>query len=560
MYSWIGFSPTDNGFVLAASRRVLAGQVPHAEFVWVRPAGSALLHTPIVLLFDDATLWVSRGVSILQYTVISLAWAEMARESFDWPDSDFDVAALVVLTVPFSINRFLLGAWYTVDGLLLVSLGAWALLIAERRNVGLVLIGAAPLCKQSFLPLVVAALLVTGTWRQWRSVVAVTIPALLYVAVVTVAGGAGAMIHQLTAYGTGTTFSTGIVPYLWGESGTVTGFGLFLGHFLGTVAIGSVFQRTDDDRWSGIDVIEIKQGVRAAAAIGLLGVPMCASIVLATVPDYYSWPSSWVIPFFVFGVTAGLGLVALRRDPFSTRARTVVLAVATLWAISLSVGYNAPAIGAGIGITVIVATSMSTLTNISTRIPADTPGVTLPEKIRPSRRTVTLLLIVMLVFPTYVAFDDVRRDTVYRDRAASELDEPVGPVMTGGTGLRTNANTARYLEDLQTAVKRSERYGDRYAVLPATAAYWVASTQPNPLPVDWAQGTELPSTGTRDRVRRSLVTQSDELVVIVSKYSPTSVQNGNESTSPYYVYGRDRVAATPGYEVVAETEYFVLYA
>ena len=52
-FSWIGFNPTDDGFTLAYSRRLLDGQIPHKDFIIIRPILSPLLHTPIVYLFLD---------------------------------------------------------------------------------------------------------------------------------------------------------------------------------------------------------------------------------------------------------------------------------------------------------------------------------------------------------------------------------------------------------------------------------------------------------------------------------------------------------------------------
>ncbi len=46
LFSWIGFNPTDDGVVLAATRRLLIGQVPHLGFISIRPAVSSLLWLP----------------------------------------------------------------------------------------------------------------------------------------------------------------------------------------------------------------------------------------------------------------------------------------------------------------------------------------------------------------------------------------------------------------------------------------------------------------------------------------------------------------------------------
>ena len=66
LFSWIGFNPTDDGFTLAYSRRLLEGQVPHRDFILLRPALSPLLHVPVVALGEAYTFWLSRLVVLFQ--------------------------------------------------------------------------------------------------------------------------------------------------------------------------------------------------------------------------------------------------------------------------------------------------------------------------------------------------------------------------------------------------------------------------------------------------------------------------------------------------------------
>jgi hypothetical protein len=47
----LGFNPTDEGFVLAGSYRILHGQVPHLDFISPRPAGSLVIHVLDFALF-----------------------------------------------------------------------------------------------------------------------------------------------------------------------------------------------------------------------------------------------------------------------------------------------------------------------------------------------------------------------------------------------------------------------------------------------------------------------------------------------------------------------------
>ena len=74
LYSPLGFNPTDEGFVLAYSRRVLDGQVPHRDFISIRPAGSAYLHAPELAIGGQRALWMSRAAVWLQFVVIAWGW------------------------------------------------------------------------------------------------------------------------------------------------------------------------------------------------------------------------------------------------------------------------------------------------------------------------------------------------------------------------------------------------------------------------------------------------------------------------------------------------------
>ncbi len=54
LFSWMGFSPIDDGFTLAYGRRILEAEVPHRDFI-IRPFISPLIHVPCVLFGGDYT-------------------------------------------------------------------------------------------------------------------------------------------------------------------------------------------------------------------------------------------------------------------------------------------------------------------------------------------------------------------------------------------------------------------------------------------------------------------------------------------------------------------------
>lgn len=72
LYSPLGFNATDEGWMLAGSRRLLDGEVPHRDFISLRPAGSSLLHVPEVAFGGDHVILLSRLAAWIQYGVI--AW------------------------------------------------------------------------------------------------------------------------------------------------------------------------------------------------------------------------------------------------------------------------------------------------------------------------------------------------------------------------------------------------------------------------------------------------------------------------------------------------------
>ncbi|MDD5502744.1 MAG: hypothetical protein PHH26_04675, partial [Candidatus Thermoplasmatota archaeon] len=70
LFSRLGFNLADEGFILAGARRILEGQVPHLDFISIRPAGSHILWAPLVAVGGEYTIWISRFVPWLQFAAI----------------------------------------------------------------------------------------------------------------------------------------------------------------------------------------------------------------------------------------------------------------------------------------------------------------------------------------------------------------------------------------------------------------------------------------------------------------------------------------------------------
>src|SRR5919206_515470 len=133
LFSWRGFAPVDDGFTLAYSRRILEGQVPHRDFIIIRPFLSPLLHTPFVLFGGEYTYWVSRLFVWFQFACISWAWVCIADRAFSNPFDNATKVFVALASFAASVHYFVLTAWHTVDGMFLSSIGIW-ILLAQRHT------------------------------------------------------------------------------------------------------------------------------------------------------------------------------------------------------------------------------------------------------------------------------------------------------------------------------------------------------------------------------------------------------------------------------------------
>src|SRR5919199_364522 len=231
LFSWRGFAPVDDGFTLAYSRRILEGQVPHRDFIIIRPFVSPLLHAPFVLFGGAYTYWVYRFFVWFEFACVSWAWVCVVNRAFNNPFNNLTKLFIGLVSFAASVHYFVLTAWHTVDGLFLSSIGLWMLLAQKhttKRVIGYLLIAAAYLCKQSFLFIAPLSILLLGDWREKKYWLTITLPAVGYGAYLLATGSLSEAVLQLTSQ-TGIV-STGVEGYL--------NYGILLGILAG---YGSMF-------------------------------------------------------------------------------------------------------------------------------------------------------------------------------------------------------------------------------------------------------------------------------------------------------------------------------
>src|ERR671932_631526 len=527
LFSWRGFSPTDDGFTLAYSRRILEGQIPHSDFIIIRPFISPLIHTPFVLFGGDYTYWASRFFVWFQFACISWAWVSVINRAFDNPFNNPIKLFIALVSFAASVHYFVLTAWHTVDGLFLSSIGLWVLLTQRHskwRVIGYLLIATAYLCKQSFLFMAPLSILLLGDWREKKYWLTITLPAAAYGVYLLATGSFSEAILQLSS-------QTGIVS---AGIGSYLNYGILLGVLAGCCSMYLLSAST-------VPLLRTSRIPRYVGALILMAIP--ASLI--AVQLYRG--SLAAVSFGVVGMVLGVvlyriaGVVLYRIAGGITRdgekIPVALIALLLAWSGSLSVAYNYPALLLGPLFAILTAFVYSRR-----------------DSLNPRFLHTTLIIVGVAIL---LSFAVSRPYHIYREQPSSELTESLDGVLPGGTLIYTNPNTYEFLVDLNNAIEVVAERGRTYAIIPEVAGYWVQSGQTNPLLIDWPWPVELNNQYLADRVTNDLAAKRGGVVVIVQKVDAFDLADGfiplDEDNYPVVKYVREHFRKTN------ETEFFELY-
>jgi hypothetical protein len=519
LFSWRGFAPVDDGFTLAYSRRILEGQVPHRDFIIIRPFLSPLIHTPSVLFGGEYTYWISRFFVWFQFACISWAWVSIVNRAFDNPFNNLMKLFIGLVSFAASVHYFVLTAWHTIDGLFLSSIGLWILLTQRStpsRVAGYLLIAAAYLCKQGFLFVAPLSVLLLGDWREKKYWLTITLPAAGYCAYLLSTGAFPEAVLQLTSQ-TGIV-SVAVVAYL--------NYGVLLGILAGycsmfLLSTGAVPLPGTRRIWRYVGASVLVAIPASLIALGLYRGSLAA------------------VSFGIFGMVLGVVLYCVSKGTMRLEGKTSVALLALLlaWSASLSVGYNFPTLLLGPLFTLLAAFVYSRRESLDPRF-------------------LTTILVVAGV-AVLLSFGMYRPYYIYREQPSSELTRSLDGVLPGARLIYTNPNTYEFLVDLDNATDAVSARNKTYAIIPDVPGYWVQSRQLNPLPIDWPQPVELGDQALIDRVTSDLAAKRGEVVIIVQKAHAFYLAEGfvplDEDQYPVVQYVRAHFNKT------GETEFFELY-
>jgi hypothetical protein len=524
LFSSLGFNPTDDGFTLAYSRRIIAGQIPHRDFIIIRPFLSPLLHVPFVLWGGDYTYILSRFFVWFQFSCMAWAGVFILEKGLRISFGNLERVSIALISMAVSAHTFRTMAWHTIDGLFFIILGLAFCFFPKRpwKTIGYLLMGMAYLCKQNFIFFAPFSIFILGDWRKIKYWLAILIPGLLYVLFLLLTGAMSDAILQLTSQSN--LFYYGFYGYINPKFLLLALLGYLSARFITGSAQIKIPLNNSFKEWIGLVTLSV--------------IPLIAISMTFISGEYILSASYWLFSLVV-GVVGCFLLKKIEKPRGLGRIGMIFLLMA--WSESISIGWPYPDLASGQLLALLLAFTL--------------PIIRQKLEVR-KRADIYTFALAVLSFLLLVSFGSARMRFITRDLPAEKLTERLDAVLPGGKGIRTNQNTYKFLFDLREAIHVSKNFGNSYAIIPDCAGWWVQSPQVNPLPIDWVQGIELNKPELVSRVIRDLDLMRNTNIVIVQKFQAKKLRDGfipfdDEFTVVEYV--RDH------FTKVYETSLFELY-
>lgn len=509
LFSGLGFNPTDDGFTLSYSRRILDGQIPHLDFIIIRPFLSPLIHVPVVAFGGQYTFYLSRFIVWIQFAVISVL---LIRFIIIYADLLVDRKIEIffyLITFITAAHTFPIMAWHTIDGLMIALIGLNLLLNGSKfkRNLGFIFLGLAYLCKQSYLPVGFLFLLFNSNWKKLGNWLSFLSPIFFYLLILRLFG-IKAFEEGIIQIISQTNFLSIIKFYL--ES-----YWLFAG-----IASGIIM-------WLSINKFKNKIKLIVTFILIFIILLILLGNLIGTINK---------ISLYFGGVFIVLTLVYLNQQKnLANKSLQAYLIIVILGiSVSISIGYPYPVFVTG-GLLLLI---YEFLCRNGYRI-----------KINKWILTIIALLIISSFIYSRFTF-------IYRESNAKQINYDLGEILPGASLIKTNVSTYKVLADLNKITKSISNQKKKYAIIPDNAGYWAKATQQNPLSIDWVYEVELNKNLLIDRIIHDLENKRDSIFIIVQKYDSEFIAKEFISVNyanPIIKYVRQK------FDLVYETRYYYIY-
>ncbi len=497
-----GFHPTDDGFILGYAWRILNGEKPYVDFIYVRPPGTPLFWASVLSVVPDSMqfkfarfgFFVQLGIFSCLFVLLVVLWELRGAASVkSRVISRSDTLNFILLSsfgFLFALYDFPPMPWHTVDGVMFGTLAVALLNLSftiERfsrfRFILNFASGAfaayAALSKQNFLVIPIfcfCSMLLTVFYRR-RSftelagfLLGCCLPLILILEFIGFSGLKEGLRQINSASDPGYLIDVGLVRF---SPFRVWNLGAIILSFVSVYPVRIPFWR-----------VQFFQSLIPAILLGLCGV--------------------WIIKdkdavsFFLFWYFLGYFLFGLLWDRTGWLARQIRLGYFLVaWASSISWACIFPLLG----LPAIVSAALIAPSVVS-------PPVSIG--LRRSRLLVTGLSFCAVCYVVlnnhfYLPYRDVARPN--QSVNLKEILPKIGSVFT-------NVGTGDKVRDLMSAFRLADGFGlrrNRVVVIPDFPAWYFLNDVRNPVSIDWWLPQEFP--GLSDRLKSEIDRKAEAIVL-----------------------------------------------
>jgi hypothetical protein len=524
-----GFNPSDDGVILAQSWRILNGEVPHKDFISLRPVFSGILHTihfygPLAL--EESARWFV----VFQNFLISFLWVFLLLRAFN-TGSSYDISgkwgfiSISIIAFTMNLNHHGLFPWTTVDALFWGVIGSAFFISMYRETesllrksvmgaLGIFFLSLAGLSRQTFIFVVIFLdLLVILRYLKLKKYLHLAgilligqIPIIIYLIYLLRHDALSLFISQMVGHTE--LFEVGIMRYI---KSFLKARLLLLNLPILIYLLWYVFKNLRSLTNAGTDNLNFlkEKFPGLLALLATLWLVICLSLSVNTL--IINDPMNQANPFELFFIMLDILLFAFILLPLNARQKFILATGLILcWTASLSSGSNSPVYCLGIVVSLVIILSLYLVSLIKSEI---------TEKI--SDKTKILLVPAGILIFTLGIWMQAKIN--YRDKSSAELDCKIGKLFPSMGHILTNSNLCNYYNEFLNIYNNIPSMKDHFVLLPNNAIIYPVLKSRNPFPIDWPQHDEYigQESFLLDKIRQVL--QQKEIFILVDKFNVENI-------------------------------------
>ncbi len=504
-----GFNPTDEGVVLAQSWRLVNGQIPHKDFVSIRPAVSGFLHT-INFVIPGALVSNARWFVLLQFFLIAAVMSgflfSIINKSRIEKLGGMYFAALLISGFTITVLNYNLYSWTTIDAVFW-SVMALPLVLSKKRwqiALGLFFTSLAALSRQTFAVICLAGFVYVFIKNRKQFVkyllifILGALPFVFYLIMLLVNNALPDFISQMT--GRTEFFETAILQFI---KKFVVSLSLPLNIVCLFICVFLYLKRK-----SGLVEMFIERKLHVLLAIAYLLFAIFVPIkhFIKSEIDIYS------LPFDLFYLSLFFMVFHYLILPEHKKLRLVMLSVLIIsWTSAISLGDNSPVFASGILFISLIVLCFDVLSDASTKT----------KNIITNRYVLMFLAIGIFVLGLYS-----QPRVNYRDLSFNKLEDGLNESSKNFGDIKTNGNLVDYYNELTAIYESLDSSLNRTIVFPNNAMFYPLMRTKNPSSLDWLNYYEY--VGQEDRIRAEFMVLMAEpkMYFIVDKIDLRLLKDG----------------------------------